>query len=453
MAKRLREWLGKSCYGLYFGRNFFKVLAELERTQWLTEEELRDIQWAKLKNILVRAYENVPFYRRRYEEMDVHPEDIKSFEDFCRLPYLTKEEVRDNFDLLKSSLIRERCSLLSTSGSTGIPLAVLWSRSGYTWPMASRWRGLGMYEIDVGDKEARIGVRSIPIKLREKFIDTMEGFLLNQMRTHVTDLIDYSEKGSIQFFNKCRKHSPSYLYGYPSAIYEFAKFLEEKGIEGRELGLAVVVTTSEMLFPFQKQFIESIFSCPVASEYGAVETGIMAYQCPNGGMHIFSDAVFVEFIGQDGFPSPPGIPGEVVVTPLHNYIMPLIRYELGDTAIPLKETCECGRKLPLMDITIGRTSDIVITPSGRKLSSTLFCALFPFHLIRGVKAFQVIQKSPDKFVVQIVKSMDFRSETIHVIKDRILNALGEPVDIDIDFVSQISRDKSGKLRPFVSEVP
>jgi phenylacetate-CoA ligase len=422
-----------------------EYLEELEKTQWLSADELRKRQWDKLKILIDYAYKNAPFYKDRWDKSGIQPDRVNSFEDFSKLPILTKEEFRQNIDDIFVQNRGVKFSLVKTSGSTGMPLKFYKDRvaSGYT--RAAMYRGHRWYGVDIGEKEAKLW--GIPVNFFPRLKVKLEDFALNRFRESEYNL---KYKVLYNFYKKMLKEKPRYLFGYASMVYQFALFLSEQHLDGRCLKITMVKVTGEMLYEYQRRLIEKVFECKLANEYGASETGLIAFQCPEGGMHIMADCIYLEVINKDTN----GL-GELLVTDLNNFSLPLIRYKLGDSGSFLYKSCICGRQLPLLNKIGGRRTDIVISTSGHRLHSVIFYYIMKglFDNGGGVKQFKAYQKTQNKILLQVVKDKNFTDKTISYLNNRIREHLGKDMIIDYNFVDLIPREPSGKLRDFVQETP
>jgi phenylacetate-CoA ligase len=264
-----------------------------------------------------------------------------------------------------------------------------------------------------------------------------------------------SESSMRKYYEKLCSWRPEYLYGYPSALCRFAEFICENQLDTTEIGMRAVICSSEVLYNQQRRLLERTFHCRVINDYGCAECGVLACECPEGNMHINSDHVFIEFINSDGTPASPGEVGEIVITDLHDFSYPLIRYRLGDVGSPSIQTCPCGRGLPLMDIIQGRISDLIVATDGRLVQDEILN-----HVSRriesrhgkGIKQFKAIQKSREHIVFLIVKGADFTEDYLQLLDQKLHEYLGEAMNITYEYVEDIPLEKSGKLRYFVSEI-
>ena len=432
------------------GQSVLKYLRKLEESQWYSAERLEKMQWERLPFLLKHAYERVPYYRKKFQKIGLEPESIKSYNDFLKIPILTKEEVsKKGVDLMgptySGKIYRGR-----TSGSTGLAVETLYDSEFESWTSASQWRARRWFRVDIGDKGVAIWGRPVystierhigPIKTRLKHVMLLSAFNL-------------SEKVLESYWKRIKAFHPTYFYGYATAIYQLAQYVKKREGSAHGLNLKAVFSTAETLHQYQRNLIESIFSCKVANKYGCSELGNFAYECPEGRMHISAENVFVEFL-QQGKPATSGEIGEIIVTGLTNRCMPLIRYKIGDKGIPTNDVCSCGRRLPLMELTAAKITEMIITPEGEIFSSELldYINLGLMHKrIKGIKQFRVIQKSEGIFLVEIVRNTEFSFASVEFFKRKMKEFIGEDIKIDIEFVKEIPREKTGKLRYFVSEL-
>jgi phenylacetate-CoA ligase len=427
----------------------FKYLNSLIDFQRLANEKLKEMQWRKLQNLLRIAYENVPYYRNILKAGKINADAIVNYNDFLAIPILNKEDIRKNFDKLINPNYNGKFYRARTSGSTGISLEVLHSLEFENWIYAGQERARSWFGVGIGDRAIYIWGR--PLKsLREKFIAKIKARLKNIMFISAFELSNDSLK---KHWGKIKRFNPEYIYGYASSIYKLAEYVK-KNDPCHQVRCKAVFTTAESLFDYQRQIIESAFNCNVAQEYGCSETGAFVYECPEKNAHVYMENVFVEFL-KDNQPVMPGELGEIVVTPLTNYCMPLIRYKIGDMGIFLDKPCPCKMESSLMEIKVAKITDMIITPKGRIFSSELFDYInleLIKRKIRGIKQFRVTQESKDSFQIDVVRDDYFSQESIEIFNRRIKDFLGQDIKVIFNFVNEIKRDNSGKLRYFISKI-
>jgi phenylacetate-CoA ligase len=393
------------------------------RSQWWSYEELKALQDKKLRAIVKYAYENIPLYREKFKKADVLPEEIKTVEDLVKLPCITKSEIQANFPdkIVASQVDINKCWTSRTSGSTGIPLTVVYDEAAEDFEKATALRP----NLSCGQRllDKWIVITSQDHIVKKKWFQRFGLFAPEYI-----SLFDDAEK-QISILEKL---NPDVLDGYASSIYLIAKEIKESG--------------NEKLRP--KIIYGSVFNVEIFDQFGGVEMGRTAWECPeHAGYHIDMEAVVMEFLS-DGEVVASGERGEIVYTNLYNYTMPFIRYKIGDVGIPTDEKCPCGRGLPLMKIIEGRKDAFVQVPNGRIFSPIIWTILLrPYEL----EHFKVIQEKIDEIKIQIVPGRGFSQETINNLKKDVNSVLGEEVTINIEALDEIPRE-AGKVRSVVSKV-
>jgi len=420
-------------------------LSELEKSQWYSPVELETLQWEKLKALLSHAYKNVPWYRKKFNERKLIPVDIATPEDLKLLPILTKADLRSDPNLFLSQNYKAKSSIAKSSGSTGVSVKIHKDRKSSGYGRAAMFRGHRWHGINIGDKEAKLW--GVPIRFKERMVHRVGDFFLNRFRE-----LDFSltDEVMMDFYRKMKKKDPKYMMGYPSMVYQFARFIQEKELVGN-FDLKIIKVTSETLYEDHKSLMEQVFECPVINEYGASETGLIGFECPSRNMHLMSECVFVEEENIEGLA---GSGHEFIVTDLNNYTFPIIRFMLGDIGSLSVRTCDCGRGLPLIESIQGRVSDIVYKADGTAVHSSIFSYLLKeiTKTSGDIKQYKAFQDSIGSLKIEIVRNPNYGKETEDFLKKVIRNNLGSETKITIDYVNEITRDISGKLRYFESRI-
>ncbi len=421
------------------GEPVSKYLLQIAHVPYLSRDEIVGIQVEKLRKTIVKAYESIPFYRKRLDEAGIDIARLHLPDDMARIPVLEKQEVRENYPRLIDNTLDVRTSRESTSGSSGKPLIVTKDRNKSAYVRAVMYRCYAQYGIRIGDKQARFW--GVPVDRWRYSVERTKDFLANRIRLSAFEVDDASLS---VFARKLQKFNPRYFCGYPSLIYKFCQWMNDQSIELGDASPSVVITTGEVLYEFQRMLIEKTLGCRVANEYGATETGVIAFECPEGNMHINADHVYLEVLasGTDS-----GI-GDIVVTELNNSYNPLIRYRIGDTGETSCDVCSCGIGFPVLKAIGGRQSGFIVTPDGRYLYS----AILSYTFGEGIRHFQGIQNRRDELIVRIVKDDSLTEEMIRYYKEKLSSRLGGTVKVRFDFVRCIEPDRSGKLRYFISNI-
>jgi len=367
------------------------------------------------------------------------PHTIQSLADLQKLPLLTKAVIRAEGDRMKSD-IAQKLAHFNTGGSSGEPLIFFIGNERVSHDVAAKWRATRWWDVDIGDRE--IVVWGSPIELTAQ--DKVRQIRDQLMRTRLIPAFAMSEAKLDEFVATIRSFRPIMLFGYPSSISLIARHAEKRGQKMDNLGIKVAFVTSERLYDHQRDDITRVFGCPVANGYGGRDAGFIAHQCPQGGMHLTAEDIIVEIVDKDGKTLPNGQAGEVVVTHLATGEFPFIRYRTGDVAVLSTKSCACGRGLPTLEEIQGRTTDFIIAADGTIMHG--LAVVYPIRDIPGIESFKVVQESLLRVFVQIVPSDRCGPDVEPLIVNGIKARLGQSVDVIVQRVTEIPREKSGKFR-------
>ena len=419
----------------------------LEKSQWWSYEQLREYQRQKLSRLLNYCSESVPFYKNWFKEHHYQPSDI-NLENMSILPIIDKAFLRENMNQFVSNGPKEAIEQAKTSGSTGVALHFPKSLSSSAVQLAAMYRGHRWHGIDPGAKEARLW--GIPVNKGARYKTLIRDIVLNRFREREYNI---TEEVLDDFHLRMKRYKPVYLMGYTSMVYQFAKYLKETGQNGYEYKLRMVKCTSETIRDIDRELIESVFGCPLVSEYGAAETGLIAFQCDKGSQHLMSDCCIVEFVDPVENLGNQGLK-EIIVTNLDNYALPFIRYRIGDLGISSLDRCSCGRELPLIKNIVGRVSDVIKANDGRRWHSIIL-----YYIMKGLEErhggviqFKVFQRELDRLEFYIVPDNTFGAEAKKYLNDRCKQTFGENMRVEFELVDSIPREPSGKIRDFVSTI-
>ena len=426
-----------------------KNLETLNKTQWLPLSEIERFQYQRLQRLLTYAYENIPYYHTVFKTRGLHPTDIKNSADLQKLPILTKDIIRKQLsELIPKNSQKNKIFPTATGGSTGEPMKFFIDDNWNAWNMAAAYRQWSWAGYSVGDKLIYLWSSpkdiSFQKELKNKFLNTFH-------RTMYLNALQLTEETMDSYIEIIKKFKPRVVNAYASAIYLLAQYMQKKGITG--VGPKVILTSCEMLFPFQRELIEKTFGCSVYDYYSGRDTTFHAAECSqHNGYHMTIENAVVEFLKQNE-PVSPGETGKLIITDLENYAMPFIRYEIGDLGQMSDERCPCGRNLPLLKEIAGRIRDVIVTNEGKYLTGAFISTLFydDNGLTKGIKQYQFIQKTKEHAILKIVKAEDFSEGELNKILDKIHEQCGE-MKIDVEFVDSILPTRSGKYRPILSEV-
>ena len=358
------------------------------------------------------------------------------------MPLLTKRQIRDRReDLIAGDRPRGYTQTAYTSGSTGEPLSVLtdaWEMSAH---LANQLRGRSWYGLKVGDPELRIWQDPrASVGLSARALRTANAVKDRLLNVRLVSAGDLSAAALARWERILRRKRPALIYGYASGIAHLARFLKERG--GEVPDPKAVILTGEKITASQRELIAQVFGTNVVDEYGSVECGVLAFECPAGTLHTSDESAVLEVVDPDG----DGI-GELVVTSLRNYAMPLIRYRIGDLAMLSDDACPCGRTLGALTV-VGRSADIFVGPDGR--AAHPFRLTHVLHRLPKLIGYQVVQRSPS--LIELVAEADSPLEETELesIRDAIEEMLGPGVELRIRYVDSIPRGPGGKHRFLVN---
>jgi phenylacetate-CoA ligase len=436
---------------LRYGRVFRQTRNFLQQSQWWNKEKIEEYQIQQLELLLNHAYENVPYYTTIFDERHLKPKDIKCFDDLRKLPYLTKDDIRNNFaGLIDKTSSKSKLRYVTTSGSTGIPVGLYWEK-GITdaKELAFVWRQWNWAGFEFGEK--RVVLRGNVIT---KFKNGKRQVWEYSPIDHALILSSYdtTQENLRQYFNLINKFKPRVIRGYPSSLYTFANFLRINDL--RLNGVKCVFTSSENLYPFQRELIEECFSSKIYDHYGNTECSALVMQCEHGGYHVIPEYGILELIGEKETLIEEGGTGEIVATGFNNYAMPLIRYKTGDMAGLATNKCLCGRDFPLVRRIEGRQQEYVVTKNGSLISfNTALCSIHD-EKWANVKKIQCIQKVKGELIIHVVgwqsgTGPDLAKYILELFNER----LGSVLTLEVKLVEDIPPTESGKHKYLIQELP
>lgn len=423
------------------GNRIMNYLQELKTTESLTPAEVTELQKQKLIKLLTHSIQTVPAYQK-YSSL-LQTADPDPFQLLKQIHVCTKAEVRKNGDdYISTAADRSKLIPNKTGGSTGEPTQFYMDRFTVEHYEAARWRALAWWGIKPGDRH--VAILGNPSEYSTQHL-RREKILKNRT---ILPGYDLRREQTEEYVRILRKVKPVYLYGYASAIYLLAKYIEEQQLPF-DIRLNCIVTTAETLYPFQREQIERVFKTRVINEYGAKDGGIIAYECKQGHLHITAENAYLEIVDPvTREPLEIGQLGELLVTDLNNFSMPRLRYELGDMAALSEEPCACGNPLPILKHLEGRVDDMLLRRDGNAVPGHYFA-----HIagnIQGFEKYQIVQKSLDHCVLKIIKNERFNLQEVDFIVDAIKEKLGG-ITVDIQYVDEIPPTKSGKQRLVIRE--
>jgi len=419
--------------------NTLNLLIRSRRNQWLKRSELDDLQTKKLRAIIKHAYNTTEFYHRKFKHAGIDPGDIRSLKDLHKIPFTTKSELRDTYlnKMLSKGTDLSKCRIIPTSGSTGTPLKMVYDQNADDFSKANNLRS--MIENGLGIRDRWVNIGDTRTVRKPTWFQKLG--ILNLQTLNLFDDIDKQ-------IDELKNINPDTIIGYPSQLKLLAQYISKHAITG--ISPRNVFTTAELLDEGTRKLINSGFNVNVVDLFGCIELNRTAWECSeHQGYHIDVDAIVMEFLNGNEAVSP-GERGRIVYTSLFNYAMPLIRYDIGDIAIPCEELCDCGRGLPLMKSIEGRTDDFILLPNGKSISPIVFALILKHS--DGVKEYQILQTDKKHISVTLNVSEKFDKSKEEHIRREIITILNNEISIDIKYVSKIQAGTTGKIRSVISKV-
>lgn len=447
----MRRWLALNVWfrlqELAKGHETFRMLRDMDAADRLTAFELEQLQRERLRAFLESCYRHVPYVRRRMQESGVGPGDIRDVGDLRRLPLMTKADIRCHRSELRAQNAT-RLSPFTTGGSTGEPLIFDLGKERIASRVACRQRVAGWWGVGIGEPE--IAVWGSPIEVTRQ--DWLRGLRDRLFGAKLLSAFEMNESVIRDYIEIIESGEWRQIFAYPSAIHLLCLHARRARKNLRKAGVKVVFVTSEVLLPHQRELIRDTFGCPVANGYGGRDSGFIAHECPQGGMHLMADAVITEIVDSEGRAVPVGEPGEIVVTDLYSREAPFLRYVTGDIGVLSDQQCNCGRPLPLLASIEGRSNDVVATEDGRLMhGQSLVSRLMT---VEGLEQFRIVQKRVDFFHVQLVCNAAYQRQSGEEwIRTGWTRLLRIPIQVTFEYLSRIPADPRGKYRHIVSEVP
>lgn len=433
--------------------NFFKRRKIAEHyfqaldTQWLPHDQLEQMQVQQLKLLLDHAGRYCPYYKKVFRDTKFVPESLTSLSDILTLPMLTKDIIRDNFQSIVSEQHKHHIWQSSTGGSTGQPLQFAYTKESYEWRFAMSKRGYAWAGAPPGSKQAYIwSIQLGNVGILKQLKERLHHFIDRQI---YFNNFDFDEKAMSACLKTLNRYKPDCIISYTYPLYNFARYIEENA--GLQFAPKGIICAAEKIYPYQRETIEKVFGTKVFNTYGSREFMLIAAECEkHEGLHVSTENLIVEIIKDDSTPAQEGETGKIVVTDLHNYGMPFIRYEIGDLGVATNKKCSCGRGLPLIADVSGRSVDMLKTPAGKMVTGVFFP-----HLLKDfpdIQRFQVIQERLDCLVIKLVPDGKIQESTMQQIDMEIRKVMGPSMTINYEVVDDIPLNATGKHRVTISKL-
>ncbi len=420
------------------------LLYQFSQSERWSTEELVNAQFRQLDALIKHAWHTSPFYRDRFAQSGYDPSQDLNPSWFSSLPLLSRQALQSDYDQIVSTQppVSHGATIEgASSGSTGRPIRFLSTE--YTRTI---WRTLSMrsHLWNSRDFSAKFAVIRAKVK-NQTAVDW--GVSMNQaFNTAPSPTLDIRTPVAEQAA-WLLKQNPHYLLTFPSNLRGLAERF--RLLDTIPSGIEEIITIGEMLTPESRAFCEQVFKAPIRDVYSASEVGYIAFQCPEGHYHV-QENLLVQVLDEEGKPVPDGKVGQVVITDLHNFATPLIRYAIGDYAEKGNCTCKCGRKLMQLNQVMGRSRNLITLPDGNRFWPLMAVQEWPKSA--GITRHQVIQKSLDLIEVRLEVPRPLTDDERNGIVTALCGRLGHQFDIKFAEMAFMPIPDNGKFEDFISEV-
>lgn len=417
-----------------------------ERAKWAPERARQDT-FERIQKMVAHAHANVPFYRKRYQAIGFEPGDLKTWEDFAKLPVVKKSDLILNLDEMTAENIpAERRELHQTSGSTGEPTKFWIDKDRYTLVFANAHMNLRWIGMEVGERQSWMWPAKNGPTGRSTWSRRLPARLINRQLL-LSPNVDEDVMAIIH--GRMKRFRPKSMVSFPTRIVHYIHFLESRGID--PIRMQGIICTGETLFSHQRRDFKAKLRSPIFNRYGSIEMGDIAHECTaHEGMHVNTHRVWVETTPEPTLSEKLGM---IVATDLDNLATPFIRYETGDIGEMWDEgtthDCPCGLRLPRIADVQGRVRDVLEAPSGR-----IYERLVYSHIADdtpGINLFQVVRKGPKDLTVRVQVDERFPADGREQIIRNLNGRTNGEFDITVELVDEIETTVSGKLRLLVRE--
>jgi phenylacetate-coenzyme A ligase PaaK-like adenylate-forming protein len=440
---------------MQFAASVDALVSHLENTQWWPEDIMRRHQFELVKPIVAHAYQTVPWYRRRFDELGLTPDQVADPQRFRTIPPLTRRDIQNAGEALHSTDVPSGNGKVWrrwTSGSTAEPVMVLRTElTGRFWIANTireyRWQG---WEFD---RKVAV-IRPTPAGQA----DPPNGATLENWGPATTGRIETGPCAVLSVKSTTAQQAawlvreqPSYLQAYPLVAFELAKYFLRTG---RQLpSIEKLHTFGGVVDSKVREACRRAWGIEILDAYSANEVGHIAIECVDrGGYHVQAEHLMVEVLDDSGIPCAPAQTGRVVITDLFNYAMPLLRYDIGDYA-EVADPCACGRKLPALRRILGRERNMFVLPDGEKRWPALeIDALTAFEGRLPVRQFQAIQHSRTELEVKLVVARPLSAQEETGIRRLLATWFSDGFSVQFTYVDHIPPGPTGKFEDFRCEL-
>lgn len=403
----------------------------------------------RLYDVVMFALREVPYYREMNLDVENFTEET-IFDDIKRLPILTKDIIRKEGRRLCPEHHKKDWVYRETSGgTTGEPVGFSHSGIFFDYDQAGKllfdeWAGR-----ESGDSQIRLwGSERDIVSGKKDWMNKIYRWCRNEV---LLNAFYMSDEIMADYVQKINFKKPKMIMAYVQSIRELAQYIEKNNLEVYSPN--GIMTSAGNLDKETYELLERVFQCKILNRYGSREMGDMACSCDrNEGLHINVRTSYIEVLNEDDMACDDEEVGDIIVTSLTEYAMPLIRYRIGDRGALTNHKCSCGRGWPLLKSINGRTVDVFKTPSGKKIDGEFFTHMF--YTESNVKQFQIVQDSLTHITIKLVvydeNAID--EEFYFRLEESFKKVMGDNTEFTYEFLDYIPVGKSGKRAYTISNV-
>ncbi len=439
-------------------------LSDVDRIWQINETQLKQYQDKSLRQMVKYAY-TVPLYHEKYKKAGIHPNDIRSIDDIGKLPFITKDDLRENYPnrIIPKGFDAKHNFLLSTSGSTGKPVFIYIDIFSAIKSLIVFVRNLKVYGGSWQKTKISMVIDTTPGSIEHTiFSQSTLPFLKKFMTLKNLKYIDLS-KPPEEIIKEIDDFQPQLLGSDPNMLRKLA-YLKNNG-HGENISPDFILSGGAMLDSYTRNYVENSFHAKIMDVYGTTEAGPLAFQCSKEDQyHVHSDFVFLEFLDDHNNPVPSDTPGRLVVTKLYGRGTPIIRYRgIEDIIIPTTKKTSCKISSQTIKQIEGRSADLFVLPKG-ELLSPLSVTGIPAKIMEEyqtykIKQFQIIQQKIDEIEILIVIDEKLRNKgpsvkmILEELKKRFSEKIGHGIHIVVHEVAEIQKnDRSDYVKVVISKV-
>lgn len=429
MIDRLRHGLHRRRYPLRYAH-----LERLLQTQSLSREQVLHKQQHDLADLVAFAAAHTPYYAEKLTPFLA----LKNVE-ISALPVLHKHDVIQHMDdLLADTADRSQVKIGHTGGSTGKPLAFYYDDAKHELMRGGMMRSYLLSGWRPGQKILNFWGARQDVAPGGVFGSGLFDFIAAE---HTLAAFEYTEARLVEWARFIQRYRPVLLQGYASVLAEVARVVIDRHMPMPQT-LIGVYSTAEVLTDSQRQLMQQAFGCKVFNQYGSREIPNIACECRLGNMHVFTDMVYLESVTQENEAG--ASDKQLLITSLTNRLMPMIRYDIGDSGRLLDGECGCGLPFPLMEMGMCRQNDLIRTRHGKTLYPSYFNHLLDGHT--QIRQYQWVQHDLDRLALNLVAAHPLNAETLASLQASIRRDVDEAMVLEVNYLDDIPRTVSGKHR-------